>query len=103
MGRLLYEADERVNTENLQQRQSVYILAAKARNGDGARMIVSDYRGTAEMIELEVSGMENAKEVSATIMDDKFDCVPAKVIWNGSKLTLVKNCSGSAAFYVTMR
>ncbi|MBQ4328708.1 MAG: hypothetical protein IJC27_03175 [Lentisphaeria bacterium] len=103
MGRLLYEADDRVNTENLQQRQSVYILAAKARNGDGARMIVSDYRGTAEMIELEVSGMENAKEVSATIMDDKFDCVPAKVIWNGSKLTLVKNCSGSAAFYVTMR
>jgi hypothetical protein len=47
--------------------------------------------------------MENVTEVSATIMDCSFDCVPANVIWNGSKLTLVKNCSGSAAFYVTMR
>ena len=47
--------------------------------------------------------MENAKEVTATVMDAEYDAMPAKVIWDGKKLTLIKNTTGSSAFYVTFR
>ena len=103
MGRLLYEADERVKTENYQLSQTVYILAAKAKDGDGARMIVSDYCGTSGDIEIEIKGLEKYKDVFATIMDNDFDSAPAKAVWDGKKLTLFKNSTGSAAFYVTIR
>ncbi|MBR2426484.1 MAG: hypothetical protein IKB16_07065 [Lentisphaeria bacterium] len=103
MGRLLYEAEDRVKTENHQHSKTIYILAAKAKDCDGARMIVTDYRGASETIEIDVEGMENAKEVTATVMDAEYDAMPAKVIWNGKKLTLIKNTTGSSAFYVTFR
>lgn len=102
MGRLLYEADERVKTENYQLSQTVYILAAKAKDGDGARMIVSDYCGTSGDIEIEIKGLEKYKDVFATIMDNDSDSAPAKAVWDGKKLKLFKNSSGSAAFYVTI-
>ena len=66
-------------------------------------MIVTDYRGASETIEIDVEGMENAKEVTATVMDAEYDAMPAKVIWDGKKLTLIKNTTGSSAFYVTFR
>ena len=103
MGRLLYEADERVKTENHQLRQTVYILAAKAKDDNGAILLVSDYLGTSETIEIEIKGLEKYKDIFATIMDNDFDSAPAKAVWDGKKLTLFKNSTGSAAFYVTIR
>jgi hypothetical protein len=102
MGRMFYEAEDRVATENYQHVQTVYILAARAKDGNGGRLIVSDYRGASETIEIEVEGMEGT-QVSATVMDAVHDSYPANVIWDGKKLTLVKNTTGSSAFYVTFK
>ena len=102
MGRMFYEAEDRVATENYQHTKTVFTLAARAKDGNGGRLIVTDYRGASETIEIEVEGMEGT-QVSATVMDAVHDSFPANVIWDGKKLTLVKNTTGSSAFFVTFK
>ena len=100
-GRLLEEADEMVEATPCRAINTIYTLAAKAKNGKDARMLVTDYRGESETIEIEIEGLEDVKDVSATIMDNEHNQVPATVYWKNNTLTLVKNHYGSAAFYVT--
>ena len=102
MGRMLYEAEDRVQTENYQHTKTIYTLGALAKDGNGGRLIVTDYRGASETIEIDVEGMEGT-QVTATVMDAVHDSYPANVIWNGKKLTIVKNTTGSSAFYVTFK
>ena len=104
-GRLLDEADEKVKADVCQSgfTRTVYVLAAMAKNGKDGKMLVTDYRGASETLEIEVEGMENAKDVSAILLDKEHNLSPVPVIWKENRLTLLKNYNGSAAFYITFK
>ena len=104
-GRLLDEADEKVKADVCQSgfTRTVYVLAAMAKNGKDGKMLVTDYRGASETLEIEVEGMENAKDVSAILLDKEHNLSLVPVIWKENRLTLLKNYNGSAAFYITFK
>ena len=43
------------------------------------------------------------KKVSVVMMNDQINPTPVDAVWDGSRLTLIKNSNGSAAFYVTFK
>ena len=98
-GRFLAEAENKVACERLNK--TVYAIGAFAKDGNDAKLLVTDFRGGSSTIEVEVEGMEDAVNVSAVILDNERDLVPVPVIWRNNKLILTKNGQGSAAFYVT--
>ncbi len=100
-GNLIAEVSNRVATENIQRKKTVYLLGGLADDGTGGRLLVTDYCGNDVTIDLEINGMEHAKRVSAFMMDEKNDRTPAQVLWDGHNLTLIKNGPGCVAFYVT--
>ena len=100
-GRFLAEAQEKVETLTTDPLGTVFALGAIADDGS-ARMIVADYQGEKPVIEVEVAGMEN-KKVSVVMMNDQINPTPVDAVWDGSRLTLIKNSNGSAAFYVTFK
>ena len=102
-GRLLFEAEEKVESARCNLPNTVYTLAAKAKNGNDGILLVTDYRGEGETVEIEVNGMEDAVSVSAEVLDNDHNQFPARLIWDGRTLTLLKNRHGSAAFYVTFK
>lgn len=81
--------------------KTVYTLAALSDDEKTGMLLVSDYRGERESLELDVAGMEDAKSVSAILLDENKDYAPVSVIWNGRKLILPKETQGSCAFLVT--
>ena len=76
-------------------------LAVKGKDGKRAALLVTDYRGVDQVIRVAVKGMEKAKHVSATVLDDTRDLFPCDVAWRNGELTLVKPDKNSAAFLVT--
>ena len=52
-------------------------------------------------VNIEVKGLENAKRVSAIVLDNDRDNAVTDVIWHNNILTLSKQKAGSAAFSVT--
>lgn len=98
-GRFLAECEDKV--ECVSRRGNIYIIGAHAKDGKSASLLVTDYRGGDSVLEVEVSGMENAKSVSAVLLDKDSDLTPADVIWKDNVLKLIKKVPGSTAFYVT--
>lgn len=79
---------------------NIYPLGALSADGTKGCLLVADLRGERMTVELTVHGLENAKNLSAVILDDAHDLVPVPVIRNGSRLTLVKNDCSSSAFLI---
>ena len=80
---------------------TVTTLAVKSADGKKSGLLVVDYRGTNQVLNIEVKGMAKAKYVSAIVLDDTRDNFPCEVGWRDGVLTLVKPDKNSAAFFVT--
>ena len=80
--------------------KTVTILAVKSADGKKAGLLVVDYRGTNQVLTIEVKGASKAKHVSAVVLDDTRDNFPCEVGWRDGHLTLVKADKNSAAFFI---
>lgn len=85
----------------LQNEGTITTLALKSADSKKAALLVTDYRGVDQVIELDVNGLGKVKHVSARVLDHERDEFPCDVEWRNGKLTLVKKDKNSAAFLVT--
>ena len=76
-------------------------FAVKSADGRKSALLVTDYRGTDQVITIDVKGQSGAKHVSAIVLDDTRDNFPCEVGWRNGKLTLVKPDKNSSAWLVT--
>ena len=77
---------------------TVATLAAKSADGKSGWLLVSDYRGEADSLALDVKGVRGVR--SATLLDHERDNENTDAGFAGGKLTLKKKLPGSAAFLV---
>lgn len=77
---------------------TVTTFAAKKHNRSEGWLLVSDYGGNGDTIEVDVKGAKRV--VSATILDYERDLAPVDVKFENGKLTLKKPIKGSTAFLV---
>lgn len=80
---------------------SVYPFAALSADGRKAMAIVADYRGTQQILPVEIAGLGDVKRVSACVLDNERDMLPVNVEFREGLLTLVKGDRRSAVFAVT--
>lgn len=80
---------------------TVTTLALKNDNSKKASLLVTDYRGVDQVLEIDVKGLKKVKHVSARVLDHTRDDFPCNVEWRNNKLTLVKQDKNSAAFLIT--
>ena len=76
-------------------------LVAKSADEKETVLLVVDYRGTDQVIEVNVKGLEGRTRATATVLDDTRDNFPCEVSWRNGRLTLVKPDKNSAAFLIT--
>ena len=96
MGDMIRDYTELCPVEN---RGSVRLMAAKSADGKSAALLISDFRGQTDSLEIDVRGLDAAKIASAVKLDENADNQPVSVQWNGKKLRLAK-AAGSAVFMV---
>ena len=75
-------------------------MGLKSAGGKNVAVLVTDYRGTDQVIKVLVKGAEAAKHVSAVVLDDTRDLFPVDVAWRNGELTIVKADKNSAAYFV---
>ena len=80
---------------------TVSALAVKSADGRRRAILLADYRGTEQILAVDVRGAEKARHVSVVVLDHTRDLLPAEVDWRDGTLTLVKSDKHSAAFLVT--
>jgi hypothetical protein len=78
--------------------KTVSTLAAKSADGKTGWLLVSDYKGKSDTLELDVKGVRGI--VSATLLDHERNNDKVDVEFDGGRLTLRKKLPGSAAFLV---
>ena len=93
--------DYTTRMETASNKKSIHLLASLSEDGKKANLLVSDYRGQDTTVNIEVKGLENAKYVSAIVLDNDRDNAVTDVTWHNNILTLSKAKAGSAAFSVT--
>ena len=98
-GQIMKEYIDRVETSS--NKKSIHLLGSLSKDGRKANLLVSDYRGQDSTVNIKIDGLENAKYVSAIVLDDERDNAVTDVIWHNNILTLSKKKPGSAAFSVT--
>ena len=76
-------------------------FGAWSADGKTACLIVADYRGTDQILEVAVKGLDGAKRVTATVLDNDRDCLDCPVEFRNGKVRLTKAERRSAAFMVT--
>lgn len=77
---------------------TVTTLATKTADGRQGWLLVADYNGKGDTIEVDVKGVKGV--ASATLLDHKRNNAPVEVSFENGKLTLKKQLKGSAAFLV---
>ena len=85
----------------LKEDATLTTMGLKSADGKKVAVLVTDYRGTDQIIKVAVKGAEKAKHVSAVILDDTRDLFPVDVTWRNNELMLVKADKNSAAYFVT--
>ncbi len=80
---------------------TVTTLAARSADGRKLAVLVTDYRGSDQVLTVAVKGAEKAKCVSAVVLDDTRDNFPCDVSWRNGVVTLVKPDKNSSAWLVT--
>ena len=76
-------------------------MGLKSKDGRKVSALVTDYRGTNQVIKVSVKGAERAKRVSAVVLDNTRDLCPVDVKWSNGELTFVKEDKNSAACFIT--
>ena len=98
-------ADPARTSAKVKKTGTITTLAARSEDGRKAALLLTDYRGTDQVIEVAVNGgdgeIENVTHVSAIVLDDTRDNFPCEVSWRDGRLTLVKPDKNSAAFLIT--
>ena len=79
---------------------TVTTFVAKSADGKETALLVTDYRGTDQVLRIRAKGLGKVKDVSATVLDDTRDEFPCEAGWRNGTLTLVKPDKNSAAFLV---
>ena len=97
MGDMIRDYTELCPVEN---QGSIRLMAAKSADGKSAALLISDFRGTSDFVEIDVRGLEKAKVASVVKLDENADNEPASAQWDGKKLRLGKDAAGSAVFMV---
>ena len=83
-------------------RRSVTVLAARSADGARKTLLVTDYRGTEMSFEVSVKGVPTGAKPRVRRLDHGHaDWVEIPAVWDGGKLRLEKETSGSAAFLVS--
>ena len=98
-GQIVHGCEDRVETEC--HKKGLYLLGAFSKDHEEETLLVTDYRGTDETLEIDVKGIPVESRVEVRILDDRHNIVPAAFTWHDGHLTLVKNDRNSAAFLVT--
>jgi len=79
---------------------TVTTLVARSEDGKDVVLLVTDYRGTDQVLRIGAEGLGEVKYVSASVLDHTRDVFPCEVGWRNGALTLVKPDKNSAAFLV---
>lgn len=87
--------------DSVSSNATVSVLAVKSKDSKKRALLLSDYRGTEQVLTVDVKGAGTPKYVSASVLDNSRDNFPVDVLWRGNSLTLVKPDKNSAAFLVT--
>lgn len=80
--------------------KTVYTLAAFSDDDSKACLLLVDYRGTEQVLDAEIKGISHMKCVSATVLDNCRDALPAAVAWKDGRLMFVKDDKRSCALLV---
>ena len=99
-GEIIANYTDKVCSGSMPEAGTVRTLGALSEDGRGGALLVADYRGIETMLNVRIKGMDDAKFISARILDDTHDGAPIPVFMNNGILTLAKNRPGSAAFLV---
>ena len=86
--------------ESSSSKDTVTTFAVRSKDGKRLGLLVVDYRGTDQVLELDVKGAEKATHVSAIVLDHTRDNFPCDVLWRNGRLTLVKPDKNSSAWFV---
>jgi hypothetical protein len=76
-------------------------LALRSKDGKKAGLLLTDYRGFDQLINVSVKGLGKIKRVSAIVLDDTRDNMPCKVDLHDNVVSLVKADKNSAAYLIT--
>ena len=80
-----------------------YILAGISEDGSEAGILIADYKGRLETLEILVKGLSVYQTFSAIVLDDDRNNEPIPVSVNNEKIILKKKKPGSAAFMIQMK
>ena len=99
VGEMMSACEDRALCTVANSRYSAFGAWTKDRKG--AQLVITDFRGTEQVLDVEVRGLEKAKRVTVKVLDDAHDFVPTKNFdWHAGKLSLVKSDRRSVAFLV---
>ena len=90
----------RTMCESASEAKTITTLAVKSADGKKAGLLVVDYRGTGQVLQIAVKGVPKTRRASAIVLDHTRDNFPCEVGWRDGILTLVKPDKNSAAFFV---
>ena len=97
-GRFLREYPVRCQAESIH-----YILAGRSEDGSKAGILLADYKGSSETIEILAAGLSAYNKISAVVLDDDRNNEPVPVTVTGEKILLKKKKPGSAAFLIQLQ
>ena len=97
-GEIISEYSDKVCSESYSK--TVRTLGVLSEDGSRGALLLSDYRGNSPVLNVRINGMDDARIISARILDDTHDGTPVPVIMNNGILSLAKNKPSSAAFLV---
>lgn len=80
-----------------------YILAGISEDGSEAGILIADYKGRLETLEILVKGLSVYQTFSAIVLDDDRNNEPIPVSVKNEKIILKKKKPGSAAFMIQMK
>ena len=80
-----------------------HILAGRSEDGSKAGILLADYKGCSETIEISAAGLSAYNKISAVVLDDDRNNEPVPVTVTGEKILLQKKKPGSAAFLVQLQ
>lgn len=97
-GEIISEYSDKVCSESYSK--TVRTLGVLSEDGSRGALLLSNYRGNSPVLNVRINGMDDARIISARILDDTHDGTPVPVIMNNGILSLAKNKPSSAAFLV---
>lgn len=96
MGEIVANCESMVESESSSQRIST--LAAWSKDKKHAYFLVNEYRGVEQLINIEIKGLKEIRDIEAFVLDNSRNLLPIDVEMHDNKVTLFKDGPHSAAF-----